>query len=375
MGELEFLKNCNEVYIVGNQSRGRTFKCYLNLLFPHIKIIAFLVDNVDVATVERVPVMLLDSVKPKEGEREIPVYIATGIAHHNTIISKLTYNGFKTIRPITPTVDNELRTEYARRRFIGKGWKLNMIDDLATQSRGTKVTKEYDNGVTFAVYCANSDHDTPLEKPYVYPDYEHPIHVGASLARRRLPGCILTDNLGNNISDKNIQYCELTALYWAWKHSDADYIGISHYRRHFILPDNWQQIVIDKSIDIIMPVPTTVTPSVEHNYFARHGIEEWESMMQIFLEYGVREKETVEKIFSDTMYFPCNMFIMRREILDDLCEWMFPILDRIVCEVGRKPDPYLNRYPGFISERLISVYIITNMFRYNILYANKDFLK
>src|SRR5699024_11820341 len=32
---------------------------------------------------------------------------------------------------------------------------------------------------------------------------------------------------------KNDRYSELTALYWAWKHVDAEYIGLAHYRRHF----------------------------------------------------------------------------------------------------------------------------------------------
>jgi len=63
-------------------------------------------------------------------------------------------------------------------------------------------------------------------------DIFHPVQVGTALKK----DCFeqyLHDNTGDNISEKNQMYCELTAQYWAWKNEDADYYGLMHYRRYF----------------------------------------------------------------------------------------------------------------------------------------------
>ena len=61
-----------------------------------------------------------------------------------------------------------------------------------------------------------------------------PIIVGANICKFRYANYI-SDDIGDNISDKNYKYCELTALYWAWKNlSNDDYVGLAHYRRYFL---------------------------------------------------------------------------------------------------------------------------------------------
>ena len=63
-----------------------------------------------------------------------------------------------------------------------------------------------------------------------------PIQVGSSSSTRRFSWS-LHDDEGENISDLNSSYCELTAQYWAWKNVDAEYYGFCHYRRHFVFND------------------------------------------------------------------------------------------------------------------------------------------
>ena len=57
-----------------------------------------------------------------------------------------------------------------------------------------------------------------------------PLHVGAE---GKADLGYTKDNMGDNISAKNPNFCELTGLYWAWKNLEADYVGLVHYRRYF----------------------------------------------------------------------------------------------------------------------------------------------
>ena len=59
-----------------------------------------------------------------------------------------------------------------------------------------------------------------------------PLLVGAD--NNKVASYKLKDNLyEDNISAKNSSFCELTGMYWIWKHSDEDIVGINHYRRYF----------------------------------------------------------------------------------------------------------------------------------------------
>lgn len=74
----------------------------------------------------------------------------------------------------------------------------------------------------------------PKDKLYL------PVRVGSALSNNDFK--YQRDNIGNNISNKNPYFCELTALYWGWKNLNSDYIGLVHYRRYLGLKKKKEKI-------------------------------------------------------------------------------------------------------------------------------------
>ena len=68
------------------------------------------------------------------------------------------------------------------------------------------------------------------------------------------------------------------------------------------------------------------------------------------------------------------MFIAKREVFDDYCEWLFKILNYCEKKIGHKEDSYQNRYIGFLAERLLTIYIAMHS-ELNVVVAHKHFIE
>jgi hypothetical protein len=105
------------------------------------------------------------------------------------------------------------------------------------------------------IVATHKKYEMPKDEMYL------PLHVGK---KGKDEIGFKGDDTGENISNKNPYYCELTGLYWAWKNLKADYLGLVHYRRHLSLKrksknkfDNIltleQANKLLKEVDVILP--------------------------------------------------------------------------------------------------------------------------
>ena len=214
-----------------------------------------------------------------------------------------------------------------------------------------------------------------------------PIQVGTALAVTRFEG-MLHDDEGNNISQKNPSYCELTAQYWAWKNLEADYYGLFHYRRYFSFaekkfPTNYfadvpfeandektlQEIGLTEErmrevieqYDFILPEQGQFvdksTIREQYNESPQHRPEDLSCALEILQEKYPHMMDAANKYLDGRHGYFCNMFIMKKEIFFDYCEWLFSILE----EHEKRRDfsqysPSEYRVSGYLAERLLGVY-------------------
>ena len=202
--------------------------------------------------------------------------------------------------------------------------------------------------------------------PGVKDDIYKTLHVG-----RALSGDLgyQGDNTGDNISSENKSYCELTGLYWLWKNHECDIIGICHYRRFFV--NNGRMLTkeyIERTLenyDIIIPANGAVNcDTVKEHYADRHVGSDLEVCRQVILEKYPDYSEAFEYMQNSKLMNFCNMLVARKEVYDEYCGWLFDILFEVQKRIDISDrDDYQKRVFGFLSERLIKVWLLKNEYR------------
>ena len=207
--------------------------------------------------------------------------------------------------------------------------------------------------------------DMPTDEMYL------PLHVGAQ-GKEPLP--YVGDNTGENISDKNPSFCELTGLYWAWKNLPDEYIGLVHYRRFFamrpfrgskpltrVLTGEQAQKLLEGR-DGILPTPRHyLIENLYSHYKHTCYIEPLDIAGQIIAEKYPTYVPAFERLKERSSAHMFNMFILRRDHLDAYCTWLFDIL----FELERRVDAsqytaFHARFFGRVSELLFDVWLENN---------------
>lgn len=223
---------------------------------------------------------------------------------------------------------------------------------------------------TKIIVCCHKKTDLPSDKNFL------PVQAGRKISDVDLG--IAGDDEGENISELNPYFCELTAQYWAWKNlKNIDVVGLCHYRRFFKLSGGLGRTYRQKSIihndidtsliprimkdyDIILPKPVITTKSL-------YDLFSWfmtEVQMQIYLRTFFKMHPEYEKITVDYLNgnkcIGCNMSIMPWTRFCQYNEFLFSILFKAKEYIKSLPYSYYNRSFGMFSEILLPMFCKMN---------------
>jgi hypothetical protein len=238
-----------------------------------------------------------------------------------------------------------------------------------------------------------------FHKPAFVPkaDFIVPIQVGAALSTEQLP--MLRDNAGDHISLWNRNFSELTACYWIWKNTERteEAWGLCHYRRYF-MQDKYKllfkkrsryyypftQSKLDKVVndalattlqkmlqqyDAIVQRPTYAHKegnrlyTIEEAYAKAHDRSDWTVTIQVLLEKYPKYAESLDVFINQKQMSYYNMMVASWKVWDDYLAWVFDILFEVRNRITISSDPYQARIFGFLSERLLNLYLLHNQLR------------
>lgn len=200
------------------------------------------------------------------------------------------------------------------------------------------------------------------------------------------------DNTGDNISNKNLTYVDLTGVYWIWKNvHDCDYKGNVHYSRFFISGDN-KILSSDNILAILKDYDAIITEfarlegrTVYQIYNDFHGHENMDVCREVIRDIMPNYLSTFDEVIINGEYSSLyNMMIAKNEIFDNYCEWLFSILfelEKRLENLGRlnfTEEDYQRKVFGFIGERLMLVWLKYNNINYKevpVGYFNKNLEK
>lgn len=227
---------------------------------------------------------------------------------------------------------------------------------------------------------------------FIKNDILTPIQLNCANTKSHLDG-MLHDDDGDNISELNPMYCELTAQYWAWKNLDEDYYGFCHYRRYFNFSDkqydedpygNIREVYpgdytikkygldektiknLVKKYDVIITEEKDVSEMPDHatsiiDQYKKAALlheKDIKTMAKVIHDLTPEYDESAKEFLNGTTTSFCNMYILKKEIFNRYAEWMFSILE----EFCNRTDMSLYseealRTPGHLSERLFGIFL------------------
>ncbi len=176
----------------------------------------------------------------------------------------------------------------------------------------------------------------------------------------------LSDSTEKSISPKNPFYSELTGLYWIWKNTTTDFVGLVHYRRFFA--KRWKSHLSSNEIfkilnthQMILPERLFLGRTVREQYNKFHIKDDLDTVEEIIKQKYPDYLTPFYDVMNRNYLIAFNMFVAKKELIDQYCAWVFELFEILESKVNTNHrDEYQQRIYAFLAERLFNVWIHKN---------------
>lgn len=182
----------------------------------------------------------------------------------------------------------------------------------------------------------------------------------------------------------NRLWSELSHIYYVWKHPElqVDWIGFCHYRRYFDFMNDIPELT--------KPIFVTALVNPLNNfmsYFINHNAMDLMQLVVLTKKIKPEYCEAMLRMCDSHRYYPYNMFILPKDMFNDMCELIFGLLikydqaihvenkyERMLMHLADFREQYVEkqvkddmpndsyeyqaRLYGFLSERIMTAYIM-----------------
>lgn len=196
------------------------------------------------------------------------------------------------------------------------------------------------------------------------------LQAGAALAPKRI--CDIADNDGENISDRNKDFSECSAIYWAWKNAcEKEYVGCMHYRRHLDVTEDDLFSARSNDVGLINTIPSILFPNIK-SFFVENFLfdKDWELMMEAIQKLHPEYLQSTMLLASGHYYLANNIFIMKSSWFKKMGTFVFDVL--LYIDDFYKASGFVrqDRYAGYIFEFLYSVFVFHHAKEMNVAFAD-----
>jgi hypothetical protein len=277
------------------------------------------------------------------------VLIAVTELLQDEIATVLQEKGYRHIFRLTAHEEHLLMSEY----FASIG-KFPVLDDA---SGGPPVD--------LTLYEIGNRRDKPLlNRPRLLP-FERSIQAGTALTGERIAP--ISDNTGDNISAKNLRYCEMSAAYWVWKNTKHAWKGIEHYRRHLLVTPE----LLNDSVDAVLPLPYICYPNTIAQFRRFVSEDVLNALLRTLQVLHPNEYAGYLRILNGQYQYTYNLVCAKQEVFDAYCRWFFNITEYMETLADKVPEIANTRALSYVAEVLTNIYFMSNQDKLSIRHTEK----